>query len=173
MVSKQIPEDRQSSNTLPVPTRKQMMAIISSMPDMFVSQFFKISAFYQGFQAMVSRLGKLNGRGRYINECERSMMMLHNMIAMASNGHPIEKQVYNDVEKAKDALSSAYTYYSSWTRPVFDADKEIVNNESNDDVPPLEIEINRPDTIIAEDVEDKPIKKNKNKKKKSSRKETK
>ena len=169
--------EQQQTTTLPVPTKKQMMAIISSMPDMFISQFFKISAFYQGFQSMVLRINKLSGRGRYINECERSLMMLHNMIAMASNGHPIENQVYNDIEKARDALSSAYTYFSSWTRPIFDPDKEIVNHENNDSVEPLELsQLTDSGYIIAEsDTKQKSTKpkKSKNNKKKSPRKETK
>ena len=122
-----------TKNNINIPSKKQMIDLISKMPDMFLVQFFKLSAYYQGFVKNAETTKSLRSRGQYAIEAERALMMIHNMITMASNGQPVEKQIYIDMDKAIPAIASAYSYYmSSINMPVDNPDNELANNDTDD-----------------------------------------
>ena len=113
-----------------IPTKQQQLNIINLVPDSVLFQFFKISAAYLTFMNNVKKNKSLSTRGKYISDSEMSLMMLHNMIALSSNGKTIEQNIFIDKEKSESLLSEIYLNYLNSMNTIVDPENEITPNSN-------------------------------------------
>ena len=112
-----------------VPSKEEMIQFISNMPDIYIAQFYKLSAYYLGFMTYNKNNGGIRNsdRGLFVGDSEKSLMMLHILTSMASNGHKVESQVYSDPLKVNESLKDALLYYYNATKNNTVEDVELDN----------------------------------------------
>lgn len=133
-------------------TKKDCIMTISSLPDIFIQQFYKIACYYKGYMAAKEPLAD---RSSYIIGSNNALMMLNNLITTASNGIPVDLQICTDSKKIVESLSNALNFLS---QRCSDIDISVDNNVA-------EFE-NLPQGII---IEEKPKKKKRSSPKKGKK----
>lgn len=94
-------------------TKRTKLDIIKSMPDIYLNQFFKISAYFQGYKPIsINRQKAAQNKSVFINESEQALKMLHILTAIVSTGGNIEDQVYMDEDKANESNNAALEFFS-------------------------------------------------------------
>ena len=115
-----------ADDIIKTPSKKEMIEFIENMPDIYITQFYKLSTYYLGFMSFSKNNGgiKNSDRGIFVGESEKSLMMLHILTCMASNGHRVESQVYTDPNKVNESIKDAVLYYYNATK---NNDSEVEN----------------------------------------------
>jgi len=115
------------SDIIKVPNKDEMIELIKDMPDIYLAQFYKLSAYYLGFLSYNKNNGgiKNSDRGIFVGESEKTLMMLHILTSMASNGHKVESQVYSDPNKVSVTLKDALLYYYNSTKDNTEENVEL------------------------------------------------
>ena len=119
------------SDIIKVPNKEEMIELIKNMPDIYLAQFYKLSAYYLGFLSYNKNNGgiKNSDRGIFVGESERTLMMLHILTSMASNGHKVESQIYSNPNKVNETLKDALLYYYNSTK-----DNDVEENIELDNI---------------------------------------
>ena len=108
-------------------SKQHCLEVIGTLPIMFLHQFYKIACYYNGLVNQVD-LPSMEDRNLYINETFMASAMLGRLLAVSSNGKPVEGQINVDYGKSKLTLAAAFEFFKKGTAKPFNIDEADVVN---------------------------------------------
>ena len=106
---------------------QQALDTLNRLPNMFADQFLIITTQYLNFISKDE--ATINDRTEFINTCYNATNMINKLIAIASNGHSVESQVY--VGHHSRVVTDKVTDESEGTSNEAETDNTAAANDAN------------------------------------------